>query len=236
MEDFDYLGEGEVYLDGACQSLRPRPVIDAISKYYTEHNSCGERVKYKWGRITDEKVEETREKVLKFLKLKPKKYTVSFTLNTTYGINLLLNQLTPEMFKKIMTSEIEHNSPFLASLAFSERTGLPREVMKRNEDGSIPHGYLHFPEYNTEYFKQLTAEQLVTKIVKGYPKREWQKTRDRNEALDCRIYARAAAIALGIDRWTDAKWEQIAETKEKVENSNSPKKKSKPKVIKSRWI
>ncbi len=138
MEDFDYLGEGEVYLDGACQSLRPRPVIDAISKYYTEHNSCGERVKYKWGRITDEKVEETREKVLKFLKLKPKKYTVSFTLNTTYGINLLLNQLKPEMFKKIMTSEIEHNSPFLASLAFSERTGLPREVMKRNEDGSIP--------------------------------------------------------------------------------------------------
>lgn len=138
MEDFDYLGEGEVYLDGACQSLRPRPVIEAIQKYYTEHNSCGERVKYKWGRITDEKVEATREKVLKFLKLKPKKYTVSFTLNTTYGINMILNQIKPEMFKKIMTSEIEHNSPFLASLAFSERTGLPREVMKRNEDGSIP--------------------------------------------------------------------------------------------------
>lgn len=137
MEDFDYLGEGEVYLDGACQSLRPRPVIDAINKYYTEHNSCGERVKYKWGRVTDEKVEATREKVLKFLKLKSKKYTVSFTLNTTYGINLILNQIKPELFKKIMTSEIEHNSPFLASLAFSERTGLPREVMKRNDDGSI---------------------------------------------------------------------------------------------------
>jgi phage terminase large subunit GpA-like protein len=106
----------------------------------------------------------------------------------------------------------------------------------RNEDGSIPHGYLHFPEYNTEYFKQLTAEQLVTKIVKGYPKREWQKTRDRNEVLDCRIYARAAAIALGIDRWTDAKWEQIFGAKEKIENSNSPAKKSKPKIIKSRWI
>ena len=137
MEVFDYLGEGEVYLDGACQSLRPRPVIDAINQYYTKHNSCGERVKYKWGRVTDEKVEATREKVLKYLKLKPKKYTVSFTLNTTYGINLILNQLDAKKFKKIMTSEIEHNSPFLASLAFSERTGLPREVMKRNEDGSI---------------------------------------------------------------------------------------------------
>ena len=83
MSDFDYLGEGEVYLDSACQSLRPRPVISALEKYYTEHNSCGERVKYKWGRETDEKVEETREKVLKFLGLKSRKYTVSFTLNNT---------------------------------------------------------------------------------------------------------------------------------------------------------
>lgn len=137
MDDFDYLGQGEVYLDGACQSLRPRPVIDAINKYYTEHNSCGERVKYKWGVITDERVEETRGLVLKFLKLSARKYTVSFTLNTTYGINLILNQLNAEYFDKVITSEIEHNSPFLATMAFSEKTGLPREVMKRDEDGSI---------------------------------------------------------------------------------------------------
>ena len=107
----------------------------------------------------------------------------------------------------------------------------------RNEDGSIPYGYMHFPEYNTEYFKQLTAEQLVTKIVKGYPKREWQKTRDRNEALDCRIYARAASIALGIDRWSDQKWEQISGTKtEKIESANLPLKRSRPKIVKSRWL
>ena len=137
MNDFKYLGEGEVYLDAACQSLRPQPVIEAINNYYTEHNSCGERVKYKWGKVTDEKVEATREKVLKFLKLSNKKYTVSFTLNTTYGINLILNQLKADQFRKIMTSEIEHNSPFLASMAFAKRTGLPREIMKRNDDGSI---------------------------------------------------------------------------------------------------
>ncbi|MBQ2660816.1 aminotransferase class V-fold PLP-dependent enzyme [Candidatus Saccharibacteria bacterium] len=137
MEDFDYLGEGEVYLDGACQSLRPRCVIEAVNNYYTEHNSCGERVKYKWGVVTDGKVEATREKVLKFLKLSGKKYTVSFTLNTTYGINLILSQIRQDAFKKIMTSEIEHNSPFLASMAFHERTGLPREVMVRNDDGTI---------------------------------------------------------------------------------------------------
>ena len=137
MKDFDYLGAGEVYLDSACQSLRPKCVIDALDNYYYKHNSCGERVKYKWGVETDEKVEATREKVLKLLKLSGRKYTVSFTLNTTYGINLILSQIEPSHFKKVITSEIEHNSPFLATMAFSERTGLPREVIERNEDGSI---------------------------------------------------------------------------------------------------
>lgn len=138
MNDFDYIKPGEVYLDGACQSLRPRQVITAISDYYEKHNSCGERVKYEWGRITDKKVEDTREKVLKFLGLKSRNFTVSFTLNTTYGINLLLNQLDPKYFEKVMTSEIEHNSPFLATMAFSKKNNLPRIVMKRNGDGSIP--------------------------------------------------------------------------------------------------
>ena len=138
MNDFDYLKPGDVYLDSACQSLRPKPVIDAINDYYLNFNACSERAKYKWGKLTDAKVDETREKVLKFLKLKAKEYTVSFTLNTTYGINLLLSQLEPSLFEKVMTSDIEHNSPFLSTMAFSERTGLPRIVMKRNGDGSIP--------------------------------------------------------------------------------------------------
>lgn len=144
MDDFDYLEAGEVYLDSACQSLRPRPVIEAIEKYYTKHNSCGERVKYKWGVVTDEKIEATREKVLRFLKLSARKYTVSFTLNTTYGINLILSQIKPGCFSKVMTSEIEHNSPFLSTMAFSKRAHIPREVMKRNNDGTIDVGAYDF--------------------------------------------------------------------------------------------
>lgn len=137
MDDFDYLRNGDVYLDSACQSLRPRPVIDALTRYYTEHNSCGERVKYAWGRKTDELVEDTRAAILKYLKLKSKDYSVSFTLNTTYGINLLLQQFKPGLFKKVMTSDIEHNSPFLATMSFAKRFGVPREIMERERDGSI---------------------------------------------------------------------------------------------------
>lgn len=54
-------------------------------------------------------------------------------------------------------------------------------------------GYCHFPDSrDPEWFAQLTAEKLITRYVKGYPLREWHKTRERNEALDCRVYALAA--------------------------------------------
>ena len=39
----------------------------------------------------------------------------------------------------------------------------------------FPPGYCHFPRYSEEYFKQITAEQLVTKLVKGYKRMEWQR-------------------------------------------------------------
>ncbi len=137
MNDFDYLPEKAVYLDAACQALRPRPVVEALERYYFEHNSCGERVKYAWGVKTDELVEATRRKVLKLLKLKEKEYFTSFTLNTTYGINLLLNELRPDLIKKVVTSEIEHNSPFLATMALAERLGVPRVVLQREENGAL---------------------------------------------------------------------------------------------------
>ena len=40
---------------------------------------------------------------------------------------------------------------------------------------SFPSGACHFPQYGEEYFKQLTAERLVTRIVKGFPRASWEK-------------------------------------------------------------
>lgn len=57
-------------------------------------------------------------------------------------------------------------------------------------------GYCHFPvdeDHGTDYFKQLTAEKLVTRYVRGFPVREWHKPeKARNEVLDCTVYALAA--------------------------------------------
>lgn len=55
-------------------------------------------------------------------------------------------------------------------------------------------GYCHTPsDRDADWYKQLTAEKLVTRYVKGQPVREWHKPdRARNEGLDCRVYALAA--------------------------------------------
>lgn len=92
------------------------------------------------------------------------------------------------------------------------------------------HGFCHFPEYGEEYFKQLTAEELTIKIVKGYKRYVWEKVRDRNEALDCRIYARAAAAMCGIDRFKERNWAALEafikeESEETEENVQKPTKK-----------
>jgi phage terminase large subunit GpA-like protein len=73
----------------------------------------------------------------------------------------------------------------------------------------FPPGYCHYPEMDEEFFRQLTAEQLVTRIVKGYRKSEWQKSHARNEALDVRNYARAGASVFGMDRFQEGQWLQL---------------------------
>lgn len=74
------------------------------------------------------------------------------------------------------------------------------------DDGIYPPGFCHFPQYNEEYFKMLTAEQLVKRIVNGKTVYKWIKSHERNEALDCRNYARAAAALIGMDRFKEEDW------------------------------
>jgi len=69
-----------------------------------------------------------------------------------------------------------------------------------------PVGFCHFPMYSKEYFEQLCSEQLITRTLRGIRRTVWEKRRDRNEALDCRIYAMAAAASLRLEVWTEDKW------------------------------
>ncbi|MGL5064688.1 MAG: terminase gpA endonuclease subunit, partial [Microcoleus sp.] len=61
-------------------------------------------------------------------------------------------------------------------------------------------GAIHTPIGTPEdFYKQLCGERRETKYIKGFPVRVWTKVAGvRNEALDCTVYAVAAALSLGI--------------------------------------
>jgi phage terminase large subunit GpA-like protein len=115
------------------------------------------------------------------------------------------------------------------SVVKSELYGFLR--VERLEDGTIPDGYCHFPQYQPEYFRGITAEQLQFKLVRGFKKWEWVKKYERNEPLDCRVYARAAAAVIGMDRMTPEQWDQMDVFQEEKPAEKKSKKRSRGESI-----
>jgi phage terminase large subunit GpA-like protein len=94
--------------------------------------------------------------------------------------------------------------PVCVNIAKSELYGWLR--LEAPADGAdTPPGFCRWPQYDEEYFKQLTAEQLVArKTRRGFLRTEWELIPGRqNHVLDARVYARAAAFLAGLDRLTD---------------------------------
>jgi phage terminase large subunit GpA-like protein len=86
-----------------------------------------------------------------------------------------------------------------------------------------PAGYIHLPKIDGEFLQQLCAEQLITRRDRnGYAVREWQKLRERNEALDCYVYARAAAAAAGLDRFEHRHWRELERSLGIAETTDPP--------------
>lgn len=91
-------------------------------------------------------------------------------------------------------------------------------------------GYMHFNMLcDEEYFRQLTAEKEVPVYEKGVLKRkQWIKTRARNEALDLEVYALAGLDYLNIQNWNaveqsfKAAVEKVTKSKDKPADSKKP--------------
>jgi len=102
----------------------------------------------------------------------------------------------------------------VATATFKAETYRYLRLERPAEEGlPPPPGTIHLPDWaDSEWLKQLVAEQLVTlRDRRGYARQEWQKLRERNEALDTRVYARAAAWILGADRFDERTWRQLEE-------------------------
>ena len=98
----------------------------------------------------------------------------------------------------------------IAKLEFYNNLRKSADVSEDDVTTVYPTGYVHLPKIDAEFIQQLCAEQLITRRDRnGFPVREWQKMRERNEALDCYVYARAAASAAGLDRFEERHWREL---------------------------
>lgn len=120
------------------------------------------------------------------------------TLNAILGMPRLVDiQIDGKKFERGMKYW-----PVGVSVLKTELYGL----LRLDKNGDVyPDGYCHFPEYDEEYFRGLTAEEMVV-IGRRF---EWKKIRERNEPLDARNYARAAAAACQIDRYIEDSWKAL---------------------------
>lgn len=111
-KDFPVLANKPIYFDNACQTLRPKQVIDKINEYYKEYPACGERSHHKLGKRVDEELEKARKAFQKFFSTKHKEEII-FTKNTTEGINLISHSLKLDAKDAVLSSDKEHNSNLL---------------------------------------------------------------------------------------------------------------------------
>ncbi len=134
---------------------------------------------------------------------------------TKYGA--ILRTIAVDVFKSTLYADLKKRRPTDEELA---------------QGFSYPQGYCHFPLdsiYGDEYFKQLCAERLITKKTKrGGEKTEYEQTRPRNEALDCRIYNMAGAWIHGSHRFQPSHWKLLKQRLAMVDKSAEP---AKPKSV-----
>ena len=106
-----------------------------------------------------------------------------------------------------------------------------RTIYSRLALEEVGAGYCHFPVTRTKsYFEQLGAEAQQVKLDRyGRPRREWVKKQDRNEALDCRVYAYAALKLLAPNLEQRAK--ELNEPKPEQEVEAAPPQKRKMTVM-----
>jgi Selenocysteine lyase len=130
-------GEKQViYLDTACQSLRPRPVIEAVNQYYLKNSACSGRSMHQLAAAVTAQCDATRSLVAKFIGA-ARKEEIVFTRNTTEGINLVANSLALSAGDVVLITGKEHNSNLIPWQVQAQRRGIKVQILPPAEDGTF---------------------------------------------------------------------------------------------------
>lgn len=125
-----------VYLDTACQSLRPQVVIDAVNEYYTKTSACSGRSMHRLAAQVTLQCDQSRAAVAKLLNAS-KKEEIVFTRNTTEGINLLANSLAFKTGDVVLVSDKEHNSNLIPWQRLARTKGVVLKIIPSREENTF---------------------------------------------------------------------------------------------------
>lgn len=139
--DFPILNEQNnqqpvIYLDSACQTLRPRQVIEAITKYYTDYPACSGRSNHRLAERVTRLVDESRQLVARFIGAS-REQEIIFTRNTTEGINLVANSLDFQPGDVVLVTGKEHNSNLIPWQMIAKQKGITLKINSPLPDGSF---------------------------------------------------------------------------------------------------
>ncbi|TBR07520.1 MAG: cysteine desulfurase [Candidatus Nitrosotenuis sp.] len=128
-----------VYFDNAATAQKPIQVINAISDFYTNHNSNIHRAVHALAEEATEAYEVTRDKVAQFLNIKDRQEII-FVRGTTEAINLVAYTWGRQNVKEgdiIVTTEYEHHSNIVPWQLLTQEKGAKLEYIGVNDDGEL---------------------------------------------------------------------------------------------------
>ena len=132
-------GRPLVYLDSAATAQKPRPVIEAVRRFFEEYNANVHRAIHALGERATAEYEEARRKVARFINA-PSERTVVFTKNATESINLVAYSWARARLKpgdEILISPIEHHSNLVPWQLAARATGASLRFFPVTEDGRL---------------------------------------------------------------------------------------------------
>jgi len=130
------LPDPPAFLDNACMTLKPRPVVDAVRAWYEETPVCGGRGVYDLSHEVARRVEAGRAALSRLVGA-PSPGSVVWTKNCTEAINLVAHAFPFEKGDVVLTSDREHNSNLVPWQVAARRRGIRHEVLPSGPDGSF---------------------------------------------------------------------------------------------------
>ena len=132
-------GKPLVYLDNAASSQKPRPVIDAITRLYSEDYANIHRAVHLLSERSTRLYEEGRMAVQRFLHA-PDPHEIIFVRGTTEGINLVAQSYGRANIGRgdeIVISALEHHSNIVPWQILCQQTGAILRVTPINDAGEL---------------------------------------------------------------------------------------------------